>query len=125
MKDEKVKPYDIRQRTFEYALDAIKLYQALQEKRDGAAWVIGKQFLRSATSIMANIEEAQSAESKADFVHKYGIAQKEIRESSYWLRLIGAASLIAGDKISAMLKETDELKAIVTTIILSAKKAKK
>jgi len=61
----------------------------LQEKRDGAGWVLGKQYLRAATSIGANIEEAQSGETKADFIHKYGIAQKEAKESHYWLRLLG------------------------------------
>lgn len=125
MKDEiKKKPYDIRERAFEYALEAVKLYQTLQHKKDGAAWVIGKQFLRSATSIGANIEEAQSGESKADFVHKYGIAQKEARESLYWLRLLSAASLETSQKIDLMREETNELIAIITTIILKAKKNK-
>ncbi len=126
MKDEREKkPYDIRERAFLYALEAIRLYRTLQEKKDGAGWVIAKQFLRSATSIGANIEEAQSAESKADFIHKYGIAQKETRESSYWLRLIEAASLESGPTIESMLAETNELTAIITTIIVNAKKNKK
>jgi four helix bundle protein len=119
------KPYDIRERAFAYALDAIKLYRTFQEKKDGAGWVIAKQFLRSATSIGANIEEAQAAESRADFVHKYGIAQREARESSYWLRLLEASSIHVDDAVQSMLKETNELTAIITTIIVNAKKNRK
>ncbi len=67
---------DIRKRAFRYSLRAIRLYRFLQEGKDGVGWILGKQYLRAATSIGANLEEAQSAETKADFVHKYGIAQK-------------------------------------------------
>src|SRR5208282_6800899 len=79
---------DIRKRAYLYALRAIKLYRHLQEQRDGAGWVLGKQYLRAATSIGANIEEAQASESRADFIHKVGISQKEARESLFWLRLL-------------------------------------
>jgi four helix bundle protein len=77
-----------------YSVRAVKLYQFLQKQKDGAGWIVGKQFLRAACSIGANIEEAQSAESRADFVHKLGIAQKEARESSYWLRILGESDLV-------------------------------
>ena len=73
------KPRDIRSRAFAYALRAIKLYQYLQGRKDGAGWMLGRQYLRSGCSIGANIEEAQASESRADFVHKLGIAQKEAR----------------------------------------------
>lgn len=122
VEETKQKPYDIKQRAFEYALEAIKLYQDLQAQKDGAGWIIAKQLLRAATSVGANIEEAQSAESKPDFIHKYGIAQKEARESLYWLRLIQASSLQTGRRLEMMLKEADELIAIITTIIVNAKK---
>jgi four helix bundle protein len=55
-------PPEIRQRVYGYSLRAIKLYQALQQGSNGAGWVLGKQYLRAATSIGANVEEAQSAE---------------------------------------------------------------
>ncbi len=119
------KPYDIRERVFAYALEAIQLYQTLQEKKDGAGRIIGKQLLRSATSIGANIEEAQSGESKADFIHKYGIAQKEARESLYWLRLLEASQLSSNQHIQSMLTETNELIAIITSIIVNTKKNQK
>jgi len=91
------------------------------EKKDGAGWVIGKQFLRSATSIGANVTEAQSAESAADFIHKYGIAQKEARESEYWLALMERADLFPGAALAELKQETDELIAIITTIIVKKK----
>jgi|SRR6516225_5247170 hypothetical protein len=66
------KPQDIRSRSFDYALRAIKLYQHLQAGKDGGGWVLGKQYLRSACSVGANIEEAQASESRADFCSQAG-----------------------------------------------------
>ena len=114
---------DIQARTLAYAVRAVRLYQALQESRDGAAWVIGKQFLRSATSIGANIAEAQSAESPADFVHKYGIAQKEARETDYWLSLMEASDLLSEARLAPLRQETNEITARITTIIVNKKKS--
>ncbi len=118
------RPWDIRQRVFQYALRAIKLYQSLQQKKDGAAWILGKQFLRSATSIGANIVEAQSGESRADFIHKYGIAQKEAKESLYWLRLLAESGIVSATRLAPLTRETEELCAIITRIIVNAKKVK-
>ncbi len=112
---------DIRERTLEYGVRAVRLYRALMEKKDGAGWVIGKQFLRSATSIGANVAEAQSAESAADFIHKYSIAQKEARESDYWLALMERADVFPTDRLAELKQETDELIAIITTIIVKKK----
>jgi len=114
-------PPDIRRRSCGYSLRAIKLYQALQQRKDGAGWVLGKQYLRAATSIGANVEEAQSAESRPDFVHKYGIAQKEARESLYWLRLLAESGIIPSQRLRPLMKETEELFAVITGIILSTK----
>jgi four helix bundle protein len=113
---------DIRERVFEYALRAVKLYRSLQEKKDGAGKILGKQYLRSATSIGANIEEAQAAESKADFKHKCCIASKEARESLYRLRLINKSNIIPENLLTPLIQETDELIAIITTIIVNTSK---
>ena len=99
-------PQDIRARSLQYSLRAIKLYRALQESRDGAGWIIGKQFLRAATSIGANVEEAQAGESRGDFIHKYGIAQKEARESRYWLSLLAEVRMIPAQRLKPLMKET-------------------
>jgi len=122
MKAEKEKWWDIRNRAFAYALRAIKLYQALQEQKNGAGWILGKQYLRSATSIGANIEEAQSGESRADFIHKYGIAQKEAKESLYWLRLIGESGILPTNRLASVTRETEELFAVITAIIVNTKR---
>ena len=118
------KVWDIRNRTFEYALHAIQLFRKLQEKEDRAGWILSKQYLRSATSIGANIEEAHSAESKADFIHKYSIAQKEVNESLYWLRLFNKSEMIPSNYIAPLISETKEIIAIITSIIVKSKKNK-
>ena len=125
MKDEKQGVRDIRERAFKYALRAIKLYQFLQDQTDSAGWIIAKQYLRSATSIGANVEEAQSGESRADFIHKCSIAQKEARESLYWLRLLSRSGIISSTRLTSLIKETEELIAVITAIIVSAKPNKR
>jgi four helix bundle protein len=90
---EEPKALGIRERSFQYALSAVKFYQSVHGLKRVEADVLGRQYLRAATSIGANVEEAQSGESRADFIHKMGIAQKEARESLYWLRLISASEL--------------------------------
>ena len=118
------KLWDIRERTFVYALSAVKLFRTLQESEDRAGWILSKQYLRSSTSIGANIEEAQSAESKADFIHKYSIAQKEARESLYWLRLLDKSRIFPSNLLTPLINEAGEIVAVITKIIVNAKKNK-
>lgn len=115
---------DIGKRAYQYALRAIKVYRYLQKRRDGAGWILGKQYLRAATSIGANIEEAQASESRADFIHKMGIAQKEARESLYWLRLIVDSHAVSSSLLNALTQETDELVAVITAIVTNTKSRK-
>ena len=112
---------NIRVRSLQYALRAIKLYQYLQKQKGGAGWIIGKQYLRCATSIGANIEEAQAGESRGDFIHKLGIARKETRESLYWLNVLEQSELVSSGRIAPLMKETTELLNVITTIILKTK----
>ena len=81
---------DIQDRTLRYGVRAVKLYRYLQRQGDGAGMVLARQFLRSATSIGANLIEAEGGESRRDFIHKCAIAQKEARECRYWLLLMQA-----------------------------------
>ncbi|TET38910.1 MAG: four helix bundle protein [Planctomycetota bacterium] len=118
------KPRDIRKRVFEYSLRAIKLYQSLQEGKDSVGWIISKQYLRSATAIGANMEEAQAGESRKDFIHKCSIALKEGRESLYWLRLLAESGIIAKERITPLIAETEELVAVIAKIIINTKKKK-
>jgi four helix bundle protein len=111
----------VRERSFTYALRAIKLYQYLQKRKDGAGWLLGKQYLRAACSVGANVEEAQAGESRADFVHKLGVAQKEVRESLYWLRLLGESNIVANKNLESLIEETKELNRMLASIILTTK----
>ncbi len=119
---EQPKKADIRKRSFVYALRAIQLHEFLQEQKDGTCWILGKQYLRAATSIGANIEEAQAGETRADFIHKYAIAQKEARESLYWLRLLAESEIVQRGRLTPLMRETEELYAVITAIIRNAKK---
>jgi four helix bundle protein len=113
---------DIYERTERYALRAVKLYQYLQKRRDGVGMVIGKQYFRAATSIGANLVEARSGESRRDFIHKCAIAQKEARESKYWLTLLHKSATVPPARLHAILDETNQIIAILARIILNTKK---
>ncbi len=117
-----LKRQNILKRSFTYSLRAVKLYQYIQEQKDGAGWIIGKQYLRAATSIGANIEEAQAGESRSDFIHKLGVAQKEARESLYWLRILSESDLVPRNRLVPLIQETDELLNVIASIILSTKR---
>lgn len=115
------KTRDIKQRTFEFALEVVRLCQKLDKK----SWVVrtlGKQLLRSGTSIGANIEEAQAGQSRADFVNKYAIALKEARETIYWLRLLRESKEYVDEQIDRLKCEVDEITKIIGSIIVTTKK---
>ena len=99
-------PPDIYTRTQDYSLRAISLCQYLQEQSDRTGWVLANQYLRSATSIGANMVEAKAAESRPDFIHKCAIAQKEARESLYWLTLMNRANFTDPDRLLPLIDET-------------------
>src|SRR5262249_580655 len=105
------------------SLRVIRLFRFLQAQRDPVTSTLIKQLLRSSTSIGANITEAKSGESRRDFVHKYSIAQKEARESLYWLKLLLKADLLPATRLEPLIQETNEIIAIITTIIKKAKAA--
>ncbi|MDY0144603.1 MAG: four helix bundle protein [Kiritimatiellia bacterium] len=119
----KDRTFDLRERLLDYAVRIVKLSESLPATRVGAH--IAGQILRSGTSTAANYAEAQSAESKTDFVHKLKVALKELRETNIWLRIICKSGLISPDTMLApLLKETDDLMAILFTSIETAKKRK-
>lgn len=103
----------ILDKTFEFALLMIKLYKFLQENKE---YVISKQILRSGTSVGANVEEAIGAISKKEFISKMSIANKEARETKYWLRLLEKSQLVP-ILIEKELKEVNEIVNILTKII--------
>ena len=81
-----MKPNIVREKSFSFAVDMINLYKEITTNR--MEYVMSKQLMRSATSVGANIREAQSEQSKKDFIHKLSISQKEADESLYWLELL-------------------------------------
>ena len=116
---------NIRERTVKYATRAIELFRFVQRQKDVAGRILAKQYLRAATSIGANVEEAHSGESRADFIHKLGIAQKESRECSYWLRLMADATIVSSRRLTPIRRETEEIYAVLTAIIVNAKRKSK
>src|SRR3954469_19515502 len=110
---------DLRVRTRQYAVRIIRLCESLPKGM--SALVIGKQVLRSGTSVGAHYREAKRAKSDADFIHKIEGALQELEETGYWLELLGESEVIAIQRLEPLLTETNELLAILTTI---AKKAK-
>jgi len=113
-------PYDIRERTFQFAVRVLQAIRQLPD--DSATRVVAYQLAKSATSIGANVEEADGAESRRDFVHKMSIARKEGRETRYWLRVVRAA-ILDNKGFTALEQESDEIVRILSAIIASANKS--
>jgi four helix bundle protein len=106
----------VREKSFAFALAIISLCRELQREHE---FVISKQLIRSGTAIGANVEEAVSAESRRDFLHKMNIALKEARESHYWLRLVQGSELRSGRDLTERLAAVDELIRILVSITRS------
>ena len=105
---------DLEQRTKRFALAAIKLVASLP--RGTASDVLGRQLLRSATSIGANYREANRAVSRPDFTNKIGTIQKEAAETQYWLELLIESGIVKDSSVADLHKESTELLAIFTAI---------
>lgn len=110
---------DLKERTRTFALRVIKAYSSLPQST--IAQVLGKQLLRSGTSVGANYREANRARSKAEFIAKMGDCLKELDETAYWLDLLVSSELIPSSRLAALIDETNQLTAIVVTIIKNAK----
>jgi four helix bundle protein len=119
MKDETRRPPDLQQRTKEFALRVIRMFSALPKTTE--AQVLGKQILRSGTSVGANYREAHRGRSKPEFISKVGDCLKELDETAYWLELLTESGVVSAAKLSDLQDECQQLLAIFTTI---AKKAK-
>jgi four helix bundle protein len=100
-------------KTFEFAVKIAILYKKLKHEKE---FQIGNQLFRSAGSIGANVEEAQAAQSKKDFISKMSIASKEARETRFWLRVLEKSNLIEID-LSSHIKEAEEIINVITKIV--------
>ncbi len=106
-------------RTKKFALRIIQLYSALPNTTP--AQVIGKQVLRSGTSVGANYREAYRSRSKQEFTSTMGLCLKELEETSYWLDLLSEAAIVQKEKLEQLRDECDQLIAIFVTIIKKRK----
>lgn len=108
------KPRDIQKRTFDFAKRIVMLVNRLP--RTVAGIELGKQLLRSGTSVGANLREADAAETHRDFVHKIMIAEKEAKESRYWLEILNETIAPNDQEIILLLDESDQLGRILYAI---------
>src|SRR5882762_12004635 len=108
---------DLRDRTKAFALRIVRMFSTLPKTTE--ARVLGKQLLRSGTSIGANYREAFRARSKAEFIAKCGDSLREIEESAYWLELLVESGVVT-EKLAPLRQECEELTAIFVTILKRA-----
>jgi four helix bundle protein len=113
---------DLRKRTRELALRVIKLYAALPKTT--VAQVLGKQLLRSGTSVGAHYRESCRAKSNADFVSKIEGGLQELDETLYWLELLAEANIIPASRLEPLERETNELIAMFVTMAKGVKQRK-
>ncbi|TAE60113.1 MAG: four helix bundle protein [Nostocales cyanobacterium] len=111
---------DIQERTLTFSIRIVNLCKFLREN-GGTGYDLSKQLIRSGTSIGSNIEEAQNAESKADFIHKMSISLKEARETNYWLKILIATEKQLEQRLLPLLNESNELISIIHAIIKNSK----
>ncbi len=108
----------LKQKSYSFALDIVKVCLSLREKRE---FVLSKQLLRSGTAIGALVEEANQAESKADFIQKLSISNKEANETQYWIRLLIDSDVLDSVKEEVLLKNCTELIKILTASLKTSK----
>ncbi len=113
----------LKDKSYQFALRIVKLYKFIVANKK--EYVLSKQILRSGTSIGANVEEAGQGQSKADFIHKLSIAQKEAFETSFWLRLLRDSQYITENQASSRLTDCVELQKMLTASIRTSKTSSK
>ena len=109
----------IRRKSFDFAVRIVRLFQHIS--KDQREYVLSKQLLRSGTSVGANVREAHNAESKADFIHKMGITQKECDETLYWLEILNTTDYLSDKEFDSISKDCIEVLKIIKSIILTKK----
>lgn len=114
VENEQNKRRDLRERTFKFARRIIRLFVSLD--KDTLAQTLGRQVLRSGTSVGANYREADQARSKLEFIAKIGDCLKEADETQYWLELMAAENVVPATKLAGLIDEAGQLIAILTTI---------
>ena len=103
----------IKTKSFEFAIQSVQVYKTLIEQKE---YILSKQFIRSATSIGANVQEADAGISKKDFISKMSIASKEARETLYWIQLLQSTDLVSFN-FEEINKKCEEIVRILTSIV--------
>ena len=111
---------DLRERTTDFALRIVNMYSSLPKST--VAQTLGKQALRSGTSVGAQYREGQRAKSDADFINKLESVLQEADETAYWLELLVRAEIVPAAKLESLRKEIDEILPILVTIVTKVKK---
>jgi four helix bundle protein len=109
----------LKSRTKNFALRIIRLYASLPRKTE--ALVVGRQFLKSGTSVGAHYREAQRARSNAEFISKFEAGMQELEETLYWLELLEESGIMPGVQVGTLRREADELMAIMVASVKTAK----
>jgi len=117
-----MKEFDLKERTKKFALRIIKLFTSLPKTAE--AQVIGKQVLRSGTSVGAQYREACRSRSNSEFISKMQSSLQELDETAYWLELLVDGGMVKSEKLSELRKETDELIAIFVSSVKTARTKK-
>ena len=115
---------NLKDRTKSFALRLVKMYASLPKGRPEAQ-VLGKQVLRSGTSVAANYREACRARSPAEFRSKMGIVEQELDETQLWLELLVESGIVKNEQMKELLSETDQLLRITVSSITTSKKGRK
>lgn len=110
----------VRNKSFDFAIRIVKLYQYLNNNKK--EFILSKQLLRSGTSVGAMIREAEHAESKSDFIHKFAIAQKEANETVYWLELLKATDYLNEKEFENIYNDAITILKLITSILKTSKK---
>ena len=110
----------LKDKSFAFAIRIVKLYKHLCESKK--EFVLSKQLLRSGTAVGALVREAQNAESKPDFIHKLGIAQKECDETIYWIELLNETEFINEKVFERIYNEAFEILKMLRSAIITSKK---
>ena len=112
---------DLRERTKNFALSIVRLFAKLPKTTE--AQVLGRQLLRSGTSVGANYREAYRGRSRAEFIAKCGDCLREIEETAYWLELLVASEIACFAEMAVLREECDQLTAILVSIVKQSKSA--
>jgi four helix bundle protein len=122
-REEQRKPEDLKTRTKAFALRVVRLYVALPKSEE--AQVLGRQVLKSGTSVGAHYRESLRARSDAEVISKIEGGLQELEETQYWLELLSEAGIVPTDRLTPLLQEADELTAILVTCVKRIKERKK